>query len=1618
MHVDHLHKDSFFRRILLVVTSFILVLSAAPITPVLASSEPDSLPIYVGWQNFNHTGPTAVVSNDATRVLSFPAIPGRNNTATTANGRLRVVPVTNDSSGIVVRTNKIKLDGGFSTYFVMHLNGSTSLNNLNFPGPADGLTFIIQDNPTPVLGGVGEGVGYAGIPNSVGVEFDTWKNLGPHKGIQYNDPNLPYSLSNRYHPATNPTGPTADHVAIVMNGNNHHQQGSGDVIDNLQGANFRLYDYAASDAYVHVWVDYDDNGRLTTTYGPSDNRTNANNRSLTRNVGTSLMNKEVYVGFGASTGGANSHHDILAWYFKNSYVDGGLKPDGNYKQGPSAVTINKVFSTGVGAQKGIDIKVNGISKSDNLPNEKVDIYVNNQLVDGEYSTNSEGVLVYTFDDSSHLQAGNNNITVITSNGGTSASSSAIMTEAPVASNIVLSYTANGIVTIDGVPNGVAVTLYDDNHEVIATSSIATNGTVRLTLTDDGKDILAGASQIDISYAKNGEVASNVTAVSPILRSSAPEKEKITTNVPKNTVTVKDVPPGSTVKVYGDDDELIGTATNNGNEETEVVVTIDPPTKLQKGDIIEVTITEEDGKPESERVTSIAKLESDPLDEKKITTNATNNTVTIKDVPPGTTINVYDKNGEVIGTATNTGTEADIVVEIKEPNTLVAGDNIKVTVTETGKLESEPVSSEAKLDSVLDTNNVKTNATNNTVTVKDVPPGATILVYDENGDVIGKATNTGTSKTAVVVTIEPTNALAEGDIVKVTITEDGHLESKPISSEAKTESAPLESNNVETNATKNAVTVKDVPPGATINVYDKNGDVIGTVTNTDTSIATVVVNIEAPHVLGEGDLVKVAIAEVGKLESPSTSSTAKIDSGSPESSTIKASVSNGSVKVVEVPAGATIIVYDENGTELKRAVNAGEETGTVVIGGLDLEPGTKIQVTLTEKDRYESKPLLITVEFTTDEAIDDALRALQIGYQANDTWESVTLPVLIVTTGANETMIDWTSNKPSAIEISLPENGSIKTLVHRHAKDESVILTASVSKNGVTKTRTFLLIVKAENLTKTTIENYRQVPVVGGSDNEVSEPVGINRVMLSNGVKIDKAIFDPAAAARFINDLRTKNGVSTVLVDEVTGDEPGEIAVEIPGQSIRLLNTNQNTLDIRTEYATISIAANVIDRMADRYLDLFFRLIPVKDAGHQAELNTSIVNETVVRAAAGSRNVAVIGSSLEIETNYRDYTTTLFLPFAKNGITVPASNYDSFLDSLRIFVEHSDGEKVVMKPAVVYSGDTPIGLEIEIDKFSIFSVIQLTERSTGESTVIPAQPVTEQVKKTTIDPKAGTIVLDLVDGSGKVDTSGFIVKISGKAVEIKDVRMDGNQVIIQLKNPIPVGYEATVSYKPGSGFTGTLKSFTDLNIANPGHHNAYIKGFPDGTFRPNNTITRAEMSALLARNKNLPNVYEYQKLYPDVAKGFWAAANIEQLQDIGLMIGDKQGNFRPNDRITRAEMAMIAAKWLNADLNGPFTNTFEDVSDQHWAAAAIAAVNKAGVMIGFEDGSFGLKEYVTRAQAVTIMNRLLGRGPLTGVTTPSWPDATSAHWAFEHIEEASKDHYYTYLSDGKELLFKQ
>src|SRR5690606_35282017 len=126
-----------------------------------------------------------------------------------------------------------------------------------------------------------------------------------------------------------------------------------------------------------------------------------------------------------------------------------------------------------------------------------------------------------------------------------------------------------------------------------------------------------------------------------------------------------------------------------------------------------------------------------------------------------------------------------------------------------------------------------------------------------------------------------------------------------------------------------------------------------------------------------------------------------------------------------------------------------------------------------------------------------------------------------------------------------------------------------------------------------------------------------------------------------------NGISSVNVDQVPGDEADEIAVEIQNAALNLLAGNGNAVQIRTDYGSLLIEAAEVARMNDQYLDLFFRFVPVKDEDQQRPINNSVVNDNVVRAAAGSQIADVIGSSLQIETNYSGYPTTLIIPFAQS-----------------------------------------------------------------------------------------------------------------------------------------------------------------------------------------------------------------------------------------------------------------------------------------------------------------------------------------------------------------------------------
>ncbi|MGG2105301.1 S-layer homology domain-containing protein [Lysinibacillus pakistanensis] len=200
------------------------------------------------------------------------------------------------------------------------------------------------------------------------------------------------------------------------------------------------------------------------------------------------------------------------------------------------------------------------------------------------------------------------------------------------------------------------------------------------------------------------------------------------------------------------------------------------------------------------------------------------------------------------------------------------------------------------------------------------------------------------------------------------------------------------------------------------------------------------------------------------------------------------------------------------------------------------------------------------------------------------------------------------------------------------------------------------------------------------------------------------------------------------------------------------------------------------------------------------------------------------------------------------------------------------------------------------------------------------------------------------------------------------------------------------------------------------HEAYIKGFQDGTFGPEKNVTRAQVATMIARILGYTDGPVNTAPFKDIPSDHYAAGAIAFVKERGIMNGDVNGNFRASENITRAQMATVVANFKQLSIEENVANTFNDTKD-HWAQWIIEANRAAGIINGRQDGSFAPDEHLTRAQAVVMMNRMFERGPLQGVTAPSFPDVKATHWAFDDIEEAAKSHAYFIDEDGDEQLSK-
>ena len=278
------------------------------------------------------------------------------------------------------------------------------------------------------------------------------------------------------------------------------------------------------------------------------------------------------------------------------------------------------------------------------------------------------------------------------------------------------------------------------------------------------------------------------------------------------------------------------------------------------------------------------------------------------------------------------------------------------------------------------------------------------------------------------------------------------------------------------------------------------------------------------------------------------------------------------------------------------------------------------------------------------------------------------------------------------------------------------------------------------------------------------------------------------------------------------------------------------------------------------------------------------------------------------------------------------------------------------------------------------------------------------------------------GGGSHVTKYYILHYeSNGGTKYEDEKYKENTVVILDKIPKRVGYTFTGWYadKELTDKITSVKMTSDKtvyagwqatdvpNYLNNENHFAYIVGYEDGTVRPNANISRAEVAAIFfrllkddVRDDNLTA----NSVFTDVAFGKWYNKSISTMAKIGIVKGRTANAFAPNAPITRAEFAAICSRFDRSNVE--IKSDFNDISG-HWAENEIRRAASLGWIQGYADGSFKPDQNITRAEAASMINRMLHRLPETADDLLDgmiqWPDNQPSDWYYINMQEATNSH---------------
>ena len=281
--------------------------------------------------------------------------------------------------------------------------------------------------------------------------------------------------------------------------------------------------------------------------------------------------------------------------------------------------------------------------------------------------------------------------------------------------------------------------------------------------------------------------------------------------------------------------------------------------------------------------------------------------------------------------------------------------------------------------------------------------------------------------------------------------------------------------------------------------------------------------------------------------------------------------------------------------------------------------------------------------------------------------------------------------------------------------------------------------------------------------------------------------------------------------------------------------------------------------------------------------------------------------------------------------------------------------------------------------------------------------------------AGTYGVEDLNGNGQIEQAKALYTNEKAALYVKE-NDQGKEIAVFPKPSVSYTIKGSSGGHGGNG-GGTVTIPDDVPTGlNGKDHYAYVVGYPDGMVYPQKNITRAEVATIffrLLKDETREANMTKSNSYNDMKDGAWYTCAVSTLSKMGIIKGYEDGSFKPDASISRAEFAAIAARF---DPDGDKTPaTFSDVSS-HWAKDEISIAANHGWIKGYEDGSFKPDQKITRAETMTLVNRVLKRLPETKddlhKDMKTWPDnQKESAWFYLAVQEATNSHYQKLKKDG-------